>query len=111
VAEVSSRTGLPPAFVELIAGEHDHGSTPFGGTVAGPAGRGSGAPGPRTVAGGRREQQTRATITMAIAVLGMGGLLASLASTMLHGTVVGILGACCVVGSLIAVHLFAGRTR
>jgi hypothetical protein len=116
VVEVSSRTGLPPALVELIAGELNHGSTPSGGTVSGgtvsgPAGRGPGAPGPRTVGGGRREQQTRITITMALAVLGMGGLLASLASTMLHSTVIGILGACCVVGSLLAVLLFTRRTR
>jgi hypothetical protein len=62
------------------------------------------------VAGVRREQQTRITITMAIAVLAMGGLLASLASSMLHSTVIGILGACCVVSSLLAVHLFTRRT-
>jgi hypothetical protein len=29
---------------------------------------------------------------------------------MVHSTVIGIVGACCVAGSLLAVHLFAGRT-
>jgi hypothetical protein len=111
VAEVSSRTGLPLAFVELIAGELDHAGTRPSRFVSGPAGRGSGAPRPRTSPSLRREQQTRITITLAIAVLAMGGLLASLASTMFHSTVIGIVGACCAVSSLLAVHLFTRRTR
>ncbi len=46
-----------------------------------------------------------------IAVLAVGRVLAALASTMLHNNVIGIVGACCSVASLLAVHLFARRSR
>lgn len=38
-------------------------------------------------------------------MLAVGRVLAALASTMLHNNVIGIVGACCSVASLLAVHL------
>lgn len=106
VVEVSRATGLPPALVELIAGELRQGTTRPGGvsTLAGPGT--TAAPGNTSASVGRR-----AFVTAAIAMLAVGSVLAALASTMLHNNVIGIVGGCCSVVSLLAVHMFTGRER
>ncbi len=109
MVEVSSQIGLPPALVELIAEELGQGTTRSGSNESGVVGPDTGALSPHTAASVRRRQRTK--ITVAIAVLAVGRVLAALASTMLHNNVIGIVGACCSVASLLAVHLFVRRSR
>ena len=119
MVEVSSRTGLPAAFVELIAGELiagelmvgelAHGVSRSGGARFGLGRLGAGGLRPWMSPSVRRRQ--RYTITAAIVALAVGSVLAAVASTVLHNTAIGVVGACGSVASVLAVHLSARRTR
>ena len=93
--EVSGRTGLPLALVELIATED---AVRLGRGVSGPH---------RSPVHRRRDR----VIATAIATLAVTSLIGALASAMLHNPRLGITSGGCAAVSLLAVHLHTRSRR